>query len=267
MKLTNPIKKQLALDIVTAAAKKHAEALKGTASKLHDLWREAYKAHFITWVPGIPESAWAELIQEDVLRSVSQQGTLQVAKYEPLEGYHYRTTVDTIDIREPYSAQPSDRLQNLVAHVKTAFSGLCMLDAYGRDRYIQVRVNPSAGCYDIPAAGCVDRLDLRLADPAHANDPNATPTPYLKSWFNLAHPLYKQTLEIGRLYLKVFTEAERYHGELTQALAAISSRAQLLELFPEAEQFLPEPPPKPSKIVPANLFSNARKMLEEGIPN
>jgi len=266
MKLTNPIKQQLALDIVGAAAKKHAKGLKDTAGKLHGLWREAYKAHFRSCMPYVPESEWVNLIQEGLLRSVSTNGQLSVRQYAPTEAAPWRTVVDDLEVLERYEVQPKGRLGDLVRNVKSAFSGIRMLNAQGYDRRIEVRVSPNSDCYDIPAAGCVDKLDMRFQCGTHSKDPNFAPSPFEKAWFIHASPLYEQTVELSLLYLKVFTEAEKHHGELTRALAAVSSAKQLIELFPEAEQFLPEPPPRQSKIVPANLFSNARKMLEEGIP-
>lgn len=270
MKLTNSIKQELALDIVGAAAKKHAKALKDTAGKLHGMWREAYKAHFRHCMPYVPESDWDTLIQAGVLRSVSSNGTLSVRAYSPREGDPWRTTLDELEMREKYGRQSRDRMSTLVSHLKAKFSGIRMLDAYGNDynheSQVRVLIRPHHDCYDIPAAGCVDKLDMRFQGAGHSKDPQFQPGVFDKAWFLLASPLYEQTVRLGKMYLKVFTEAEKHHAELTHALAAVSSVKQLIELFPEAEQFLPAPPQPKSKIVPANLFANARKMLEEGIP-
>ncbi len=278
MKLTNPIKKELALDIVAAAAAKHAGELMKSASKLHGLWVDAFKAHARLLMPDVPESSWAALIQEGLARSVQSHGGLSVTKYEPLEQAPFRATTNELEFGQVYPKQPTDRLRTIVGRIRTAFPDMSMFSVHARDREIEVGVSPQNKCAHIPGAACVSRLDFRGLDAGAATrlglkspgqegvNPNFNPTDVEKAWFNLASPLYEQTVRLGKMYLKVFTEAEKHHAELTHALAAVSSVKQLIELFPEAEQFLPAPPPPKSKIVPANLFANARKMLEEGIP-
>lgn len=265
MKLTKAIKRQLALDIVAAAAKKHAPALIKTAEKLRNQWREAYKAHFRFVAPGLEEKEWAKLIQLGVLSSVSRHGGLELRNYDPLDSSPYRTTDKALDFDVYVGKRPKYHLIDLVAAVKQGFSGLSILSAHGRDGSMCIGFKSTEGNHDIPGASCVSVVDYRYLN-ALKGDDKFYHDPAEEAWFKLAGPLVKPTSDLLALYMKVFTEADKHFIELSQALAAVSTRAQLIELFPEAEQFLPEPPPKPSKIVPANLFSNARKMLEEGIP-
>lgn len=96
MKLTNPIKRQLALDIVAAAAAKHAPALIATAEKLHQQWREAYKAHFRFVAPTLAEAFWVPLLQVGALNSVSRHGTLEVVEYAGMENAPLRKAMEEI---------------------------------------------------------------------------------------------------------------------------------------------------------------------------
>lgn len=270
MKLTNTIKRELAMDITVAAASKHAPALVKLAEKLHKQWRDAYIAHFITMAPTLAKESWSSLIQTGVLNSCSNHGTVQVAEYDPLEGYPNRVVSESISachMKHKGELRGKDHYSILSGRVKAVFKGIPMLSAYGRDHYreFNVSVNTTDKCHDIPGASCVVKLDRRY-DKKNDGDNGFVPTPEGRAWYNLASPLIKPTQDLVNLYLKVFVEADAYHQHLLEALESVSQSSQLIELFPEAAQFLPEPPAPKSKIVPANLFADARKMLEEGIP-
>lgn len=268
MKLTNPIKRQLALDIVAAAAAKHAPALIATAEKLHQQWREAYKAHFRFVAPTLAEAFWVPLLQVGALNSVSRHGTLEVVEYAGMENAPLRKTSDDLSVRKGYEMKGTglgkDHFADLVVAVKSSFTSCPMLSCYGYEREIRVNVSITDKCHDIPGCSAVAKVNTLYAGVKEGD--SFDPTEEGRTWYQLAGPLIKPTRDLVALYTKVFVEADVHHRELTTALAAVSSRAQLIELFPEAEQFLPEPPAPKSKIVPATLFANARKMLEEGIP-
>ena len=270
MKLTNTIKRELAMDITVAAASKHAAALVKLAEKLHNQWREAYIAHFITMAPTLAKELWAPLLQTGVLNSCGSHGQLTVTTYEPLKDYPNRTTSDSIGACHSHpksEVRGKDHYSILSGRVKAVFKGIPMLSAYGRDHYreFNVSVNTTDKCHDIPGASCVVKLDRRY-DKKNDGDNGFVPTPEGRAWYNLASPLIKPTQDLVNLYLKVFVEADAYHQHLIEALASVSQSSQLIELFPEAAEFLPEPPAPKSKIVPAKLFADARRMLEEGIP-
>lgn len=264
MKLTNPVKKQLALDMVAAAVEKNAKPMIQTIKKLEKQWRDVYVAHFISTLPEVPQGRWAGLLQEGVLKSVSGMGIMQLTQYKEVKDSPSYSNSSSIKLLESYTGKRTDWLQELAARIRPLFDTTELFSVYGRQTYLELTFHPQRKKYDLPAASAVEFLDLRYGE--NRKDPNFDRTEAGQSWYNLASPLLDPTMDLARLFMKVFVEAEKQYDALTTALAAVSTRAQLLELLPEAEQFLPAPPPKPSKIVPAKLFSDARKMLETGIP-
>lgn len=264
MKLTKKIKEELALDLVRAATKKHAKTVIKTADKLQSQWREAYVKLIKYIMPEVPEARWAELLQARVLTSVKELGEFSLVRYEREEGHS--VGIGSVSVRTVFPTDLHARNHDVVGAVLRNFTSLKFFDVnvYSGDVLIKATVSQ---LYDIPSCNFGRRLDTRYNPKVlREGDEAFKPKPEGEYWYELAGGLIKPTEDLTRLYMKVFVDAIAYHDQVTTALAAVSTKAQLLELFPEAEKFLPEPPARPTKIVPAQLFSDVRRMLEEGIP-
>lgn len=78
--------------------------------------------------------------------------------------------------------------------------------------------------------------------------------------------LVKLTDRLFARIVKLYQEAEKIHRDLTSVMQSFKTTKVLLEHFPQAKEFLPEPKTT-SNIIPATLIKDVQRRLREGVPS
>lgn len=236
MHLNNKIRRDVAMGLARKAVAKHGDAL---TKQFVDLNADFWKGHAenVKELIDIPRKEWGRFMQAGVFSST--------CKVEPLFSYK-----DENDVLRASCFERNDARFHHDAKDKTsAIDNICCMPEFkGISKFLHI-----------------DRYNtIRLVFSADDVLPRITGMEKMERGCHLYLCAMGAMTNLSSI-CKAFIDT---YGKLIGVVDSVKTEKQLLELLPEAKEFLPPPAPKESKsLVPVEYVQKLRDSIAAGVPN
>lgn len=228
--LTKEMREKVVDQLTVKAVEKHAKKLAAALTKINEkFWSEHCEA--VDAVLQIDRKRWPELIQAGVVAATS---TVQPKVRN--EGCPIRFGRASSTDRAAAALEKTRRtvilsktFQPVMAHLN--------FDNYGS---LELRFKSQSGS--------VPRLNDMEYLPADSS-------------------IVTKAKKLQKDLAAVFEAAHEFHQQATDILNSCRTSRQLIELFPEAAELLPEPVKRNTELAPTELVESVRGMLKTGVPD
>lgn len=268
MNITNEIKNELIIAMISQAAKRQAATTTKAARSLDKLWRQLLAKQVELKIPELPQSRWAPLIQEGILHSF--KGKIEVVTNRTdKKGETTNTLVGKVGLGYDGNHNSKQRAKDFEKWgivrqaVEAEWGGfLNFLEKY--TGHYDFHYSWKTSHADIPGVPGMDRIYHPDVEVKKANEDRI---PYSKA-------AYKLSLESDRLlqaYFAVIKSAGEMYEDLTKIMMSIRTLKQLETQFPDAVHYLPDEfldkKPNVKQLADPKLVQRASALLLTGLPD
>lgn len=232
MILTNAIRKDIAIGLTRKAIAKHGPDVSVAFQKLNDDFWMAHEANVAKLI-NLPRTKWAELIQAGMI-----QTTIGVSPQVKHDGKNASHVWIHHNVRGKKDTHIEPFILVVCAPEFKAVDKLTASDYYSQYHHLKL-----ANDISVPSLNGMSVLDGNSQLYADARRCYAM----LKQVIDAASNIYDQTMSV---------------------LLSIKTDKQLLDILPEAKEFLSEPEPKEAKaVMPVEYVNQLRDRIKSGVPD
>lgn len=269
MNITNEVKNDLIIALISQAAKRQAASTTKAARALDKLWRQLFAKQISLKVPEVPQARWAPLIQDGIFNSMKGNIDVVTVKLNDKFNDTLSTAVGKVGLSydgnggSKVREKDQDKWRTVREAVESEWGGFLNFTTKYTGAY-DFHYGWKCSHPDLPGIPGLDKIFHPDVTVKKADE-------YRLPYSNSAYKLVLESDRLMQAYFAVLTSAGEMYEDLVKILAPIRTLKHLEAQFPDAVHYLPDDflakKPNVKQLADPKLVQRASALLLTGLPD